>query len=54
MQNLMNTELQKQMNRNSNVIKRKLQKEKLTDAVNMGAVNQKLYDEKMENLGNRK
>ena len=28
---------------------RKIQKEKLTDAVNMGAVNEKLYNEKREN-----
>jgi len=31
-----------------------MQKEKLTDAVNMGAVNKKLYDEKRENMDNRK
>jgi len=31
-----------------------MEKEKLTDAVNMGAVNSKLLNEKMEKMENRK
>lgn len=54
MQNLLNHELKKQINHNDNVQRRKLQKEKLTDAVNMGAVNQKLHAEQLEKIGNRR
>lgn len=39
MQNLVNAELQKQIGYNHTTMVRKMEKEKLTDAVNMGAVN---------------
>ena len=42
------------MEHNDENLRRKLQKEKLTDTVNMGAVNNKLYGERMEFLDNRK
>ena len=42
------------MNRKSEVNKRKLEKEKLTDSVNMGAVNAILNDERVHMIGNRK
>ena len=51
---MLNHELQKQINQNDNVQRRKMQKEKLTDAVNMGAVNQKLHAEKLEKMDHRK
>ena len=51
---MLNFELKKQMERNDNVQRRKLEKEKLTDSVNMGALNRKLYDERRENMDNRR
>lgn len=54
MQNLVNAELQKQIGYKHKTMVRKMEKEKLTDAVNMGAVNSKLLNEKMEKMENRK
>ena len=41
------------MQTNAERNKRKLEKTKLTEAVNMGAVNDQLYNEAAENLGKR-
>jgi len=53
-QNVINSELQKQIRKNEEYQKRKLEKEKLTDSVNMGAVNQKLYNEKLEKITSKR
>ena len=53
MQKLVNSHLMEQMQTNAERNKRKLQKAKLTEAVNMGAVNDQLYNEAAENLGKR-
>ena len=53
MQKIVNTVLMEQMQTNAERNKRKLEKAKLTEAVNMGAVNDTLYNEAAENLGKR-
>lgn len=54
MQKLVNSHLMEQMQTNAERNKRKLEKTKLTDAVNMGAVNDQLYNEASENAGKRR
>ena len=54
MQNLIYAELSSQIQKNESAAKQKLVKEKLADAVNMGAVNKKLYEERRENIDNIK
>ena len=54
MQNLVNQDLKRQIEDNDNAARRHLAKQKLTDAVNMGAVNSKLDMEKRENMQNRR
>ena len=53
MQKHVKTILMEQMQTNADRNKRKLEKTKLTEAVNMGAVNDQLYNEAAENLGKR-
>ena len=53
MQKMVNSVLMEQMQTNADRNKRKLEKAKLTEAVNMGAVNDTLYNEAAENLGKR-
>lgn len=50
---MVNSVLMEQMQTNAERNKRKLEKAKLTEAVNMGAVNDTLYNEAAENLGKR-
>ena len=54
MAHLVNSNLTQQIAANQEGIKRRLEREKLADSVNMGAVNSKLRNEKLENLGNRR
>ena len=54
MQKMVNSVLMEQMNTNAARNKRKLEKTKLTDAVNMGAVNDTLWNEAAENAGKRR
>ena len=54
MQNLVSAELQQQIGEKERANKVRMEREKLTDAVNMGHVNEKLHQEKLEKLGNRR
>ena len=54
MQNMLNSELTNQISQHESGVKRKLAREKLQDAVNMGAVNNKLHNEKLEMVSAKK
>ena len=52
--NMINSDLQKQIRENDELQKRKLEKERLADSVNMGAVNNKLRTEKFDLFSKRR